>query len=373
MSRMFTSIGAAFFLAACSAAADTDARQPFVTTSVAHFDEPWAMTFVPETARILVTEKKGRLILFDRDTGKAIPVAGTPEVDYGGQGGFGDVALGPDYRNNGFVYLSWAEPGPDGTRGAAVGRGRLVIGEDKARLDAFQILWRQEPKVSGRGHYSHRILFSPDGQYMYVSSGERQKFTPAQDKDQNLGKIVRLTPTGMIPSDNPFYDQGRLRAQVWSYGHRNILGLAFDANGSLWAAEMGPRGGDELNLVVKGRNYGWPIVSNGDHYDGNPIPDHPTRPEFEAPKFHWNPVISPSSLVFYSGDLFPDWKGSALIGGLSSEALVRVTFNGTQAREAERFAMDKRIRAVVEGPDGALWLLEDGEGGRLLRLTPAEK
>jgi glucose/arabinose dehydrogenase len=213
------------------------------------------------------------------------------------------------------------------------------------------------------------MAFSPDG-YLFITSGERQKFTPAQDMQQNLGKVIRLSDAGGIPSTNPFYDQGRIKAQTWSFGHRNLLGIAFDGEGRLWTDEMGPRGGDELNLIEKGANYGWPIVSNGDHYDGRDIPDHPTRPELKAPAIFWNPVISPSSLIFYSGGMFPAWKGSALIGGLSSESLVRVAFDGGKAREADRFAMGHRIREVEQGPDGAVWLLEDGEGGRLLKLTP---
>lgn len=356
-------------LGACRPVADAPAKaSPFVSTPVAAFEEPWALAFLPD-GRMLVTEKKGRLLIVSADGKTRMAVAGVPAVSYGGQGGLGDVAIGPE----GHVYLSWAEDGKGDLRGAAVGRGRLVESGGTARLDGFEVIWRQEPKVSGRGHYGHRILFSPDGQYMYLSSGERQKFTPAQDMDQNLGKIVRLTPTGMIPSDNPFYDQGRVRAQIWSYGHRNPLGIAFDGAGRLWDVEMGPEGGDELNLVRRGVNFGWPLVSNGDHYDGRTIPDHPTRPDLAAPAISWTPVISPSSLLFYSGALFPAWKGSAFIGGLSSEALVRVTFDGDKAREAERFPMNARIREVEQGPDGALWLLEDGSGGRLLRLSPSGK
>jgi glucose/arabinose dehydrogenase len=186
----------------------------------------------------------------------------------------------------------------------------------------------------------------------------------------NLGKIIRLNDDGSLPADNPFASQGGVAAQVWSLGHRNILGMAFDANGKLWAHEMGPAGGDELNLIVRGANYGYPIVSNGDHYDGRPIPDHDTRPEFAAPKVTWTPVISPAGFVIYSGSLFPQWKGSGFIGGLSSTSLVRVAFDGDSAREAERFNMGERIREVEQGPDGALWLLEDGSKARLLKLTP---
>ena len=344
----------------------------FVKTDVMTFDEPWAMTFLPD-GRMLVTEKSGKLVLASMD-GTKIDVAGVPKVDYGGQGGFGDVVLGPGYANTGMVYLSWVEAGKGDTRGAVVGRAKLMIGPDgTARLDGLEKIWAQSPKVEGRGHFSHRIVFSPDGKYMFIGSGERQKMDPAQDMNVNLGKIVRLYPDGSVPKDNPFYGQGGVTAQIWTLGHRNILGLAFDSQGRLWNQEMGPKAGDELNLDKPGRNYGWPIVSEGDHYDGRKIPAHSTRPEFEAPKVAWAPVtIAPSGLMFYSGDKFPQWKGSAFIGGLKSEALIRVSFDGDSAREAERFDMGTRIREVEQGPDGDIYLLEDGKGANLVRLSPPE-
>ena len=363
---------AAVVLAACSGA-DNDLlaqNAAFATAHVASFDEPWAMDFLPD-GRLLVTEKRGALKLYSMD-GQAADIRGVPEVEYGGQGGLGDIVLHPDYAENGWVYLSYAEPGRGGAAGAAVARARLVLdGEGGGELADLEVVWRQEPKVTGRGHYGHRIAFGPDG-YLWISSGDRQKFDPAQDMQANLGKIVRLNDDGSAPADNPFAEQGGVAAEIWSLGHRNPLGLAFDANGRLWVVEMGPRGGDELNLVARGANYGYPIVSNGDHYDGRPIPDHHTQPEFAAPAVTWTPVISPSSLLFYSGSEFPQWQGDAFIGGLSSQSLVRVAFDGASAREAERFRMGARIRAVEQGPDGALWLLEDergGSGGRLLRLT----
>jgi glucose/arabinose dehydrogenase len=359
-------------LAACAkGTVPAAAEPPFAIQPVATFDEPWAMAFLPD-GRMLVTEKKGSLRVVTAQGQKSPPVAGTPRVDYGGQGGFGDVALSPDFRNDGLVYLSWAEAGEGDTRGAAVGRAKLVIGPGAqgGRLEGLQVIWRQEPKTTGRGHYSHRLAFSPDGRFLFIAAGDRQKITPAQDPDQLLGKIVRLTPTGGIPSDNPNYDQGRIRAQWWSTGHRNILGMAFDAQGRLWEVEHGPAGGDELNLVKRGANYGWPVVSNGDHYDGRPIPRHRTRPEFEAPKVTWNPVIAPGDMAFVTGPMFRAWNGNLLVAGLGSQALVRVTFAGESAREAERFEFENRLRDVTMGPDGAIWLLEDGEGGRLLRLTP---
>lgn len=344
-------------------------ERPFAVRQIATFDEPWAMTFLPGTQQALITEKKGKLKLLWSDSGRVGEVGGAPAVDYGGQGGFGDVVLHPDFTRNRLVYLSWVEAGPGGNRGAVVGRARLVMEAGSApRLDGLSVIWRQTPKMSGRGHFGHRIAFGPDRK-LYISNGERQEFTPAQDMGATLGKIVRLNDDGTIPSDNPFASRGGIAAQIWSLGHRNPLGIAFDGSGRLWEVEMGPQGGDELNIVLKGRNYGYPIVSNGDHYDGKPIPDHPTRPEFEAPKAWWTPVISPGDMIIYSGSMFPAWRGDALIAGLSSKALIHVDIDGTKARETERWDMGNRIREVEQGADGSLYLLEDGPGGRLLKLT----
>lgn len=346
----------------------TAAAKPFAETEFATFNEPWALAFLPD-GRMLVTQRSGELKLFDPATKKTGDVGGVPKVDHGGQGGLGDVALHPKFADNGIVYLSYAEAGEGDTRGAAVARAKFTPDADGGgALSELKVIWRQVPKVDGRGHFSHRLLFSPDGKSLFVSSGERQHFDPAQDMKSNLGKIVRLNDDGSVPADNPFASQGGVAAQVWTLGHRNVLGLAFDAQGRLWEDEMGPRGGDEVNLIVKGDNYGYPVVSNGDHYDGKDIPDHDTRPEFHAPAISWNPVISPSSLLSYSGDLFPQWKGHLLIGGLSSQALVDVEIDGDKGREAARYDMGKRVRAVVQGPDGAVWLLEDE--GSLLKLTP---
>jgi len=364
----------ALFTTACAAdpaaeAAVKPGQWPFDAREVARFDEPWAMAFLPDGS-LLVSEKAGRLVHFAPASGKRQQITGIPEVAYGGQGGLGDVALHPRFADNGLVYYSYAEEGSGDTRGAAVARARLVpAAGGGGRLADTQVIWRQMPKVSGNGHYGHRLLFGPDGK-LWISSSERQKFDPAQDMGVNLGKITRLNDDGSVPGDNPFAAQGAPANQVWSLGHRNILGLAFDARGRLWEDEMGPKGGDELNLIQRGGNYGYPLVSNGDHYDGRDIPDHDTRPEFVAPKVSWTPVISPSSLIIYSGKLFPQWRGNAFIGGLSSQSLVRVSFDGDRAREAERFDMGQRIRAVAQGPDGALWLLEDGSNARLLKLTP---
>jgi len=356
-------------LTACVTA--DDEAWPFTATPVAKFEEPWAMTFLPD-GRLLVTEKPGRLLVVTQDGQKSKTVSGLPDVDYGGQGGLGDIVLHPDFADNGVVYLSYAEAGDDNTRGAAVARGRLELDDDGGSLHGMTVLWRQSPKVSGRGHYGHRIALSADG-YLFISSGDRQKFDPAQDMQGNLGKIVRLHDDGTVPEDNPFFEQGGVTAEIWTLGHRNPLGIAFDSQGRLWNQEMGPRHGDELNLVKPTLNYGYPLVSNGDHYSGKKIPDHDTRPDLEAPKAYWVPAISPAGLMFYDGELFADWKGNAFLGGLSSESLVRVEFDGDNAREAERFEMGARIREVEQGPDGAIWLLEDdrkSSKGRLLKLTP---
>ena len=354
-------------------AAEAPGHAPFDVTPVAEFHEPWAMARLPD-GRLLVTEKRGALVLFDPESAQRIEVSGVPAVDYGGQGGLGDVALHPDFADNRIVYLSYAEAGEGNRRGAAVTRARLVVEGDGARLEQPEVIYRQVPKLSGRGHYAHRLLFGPDG-HLWISNGDRQEFDPAQDMRSNLGKIVRLDDKGNVPADNPFADKGGVTAQIWSLGHRNPLGIAFDGEGRLWDVEMGPAGGDELNLVQRGGNYGYPVVSNGDHYDGREIPDHGSAADtgFIAPAITWTPVISPSSMVFYRGQAFPDWQGDALIGALSGQALVRVEVDGERAREVARYPMDQRIRGVLEAADGSLWLLEDereGKGGRLLRLSP---
>lgn len=337
-------------------------------TEIARFDEPWAMTFLPDD-RMLVTEKAGTLQLVSQDGGKS-QVEGLWPVAYGGQGGLGDVVLHPNYAENGWIYISNAESDERGLRGAVLRRARLDESGEAPKLIDIETIWTQQPKVSGRGHYSHRVLFGPDGM-MFVTSGDRQKQDPAQNFTGQLGKVLRLHDDGSVPDDNPWIDQGEVARSFWSMGHRNMLGAAFDAEGRLWVHEMGPRDGDELNLVKKGANQGWPEVSMGRHYSGFPIPDHAEGDGFDAPEAFWVPTIAPAGLVIYSGDLFPDWTGDAFIGGLASQALIRVDLDGESAAEADRFDMDERIREVEQGPDGALWLLEDGGGARLLKLTPA--
>lgn len=343
----------------------------FIVSEVMRFDYPWAMTFLPD-GRLLVTEMGGALRLVDLERRKSKTIRNVPKVTQVSQGGLGDVVLHPDFGKTQLVYISFVEADSDGL-GAAVARARLVL-DDKGggALEDLEVIWRQHPRMRGHGHFGYRIAFDDDGM-LWISSSERQEFEPAQDMESNLGKIVRLHDDGTVPEGNPFFDRGGVAAQIWSLGHRNILGLVFDDEGRLWAHEMGPKGGDELNLIVRGANYGYPIVSEGDHYDGTPIPRHATRPEFKAPVISWTSVISPSGFIIYDGDLFPAWKGSGFIGGLSGKTLVRIEFDGDTAREAERFDMGRRIREVEQGPDGAIWLLEDGNlGGRgmLLRLTP---
>lgn len=335
------------------------------------FDSPWAMSLLPD-GRALVTEKGGKIWLLNPDGSKAGQVTGGPDVEARGQGGLGDIILHPDYAETGEIYLSYVErdAADNSLSGAVVEIAVLSLTEAGGSLRERSIIWRQSPKVTGNGHYGHRMAVSTD-RHLFITSGERQKFDPAQDMSGNLGKIVRLNLNGTVPPDNPFFDQGGVAAEVWTLGHRNPLGIDFGSDGRLWAQEMGPAHGDELNLIIRGQNYGYPEVSNGDHYDGRPIPGHDTRPEFAAPAAYWVPAISPAGLEIYEGDLFAGWGGNAFIGGLSSEALIRVQLNadGTAA-EAGRYAWGKRVREVAEGPDGALYVLEDRDGGRLLRLTP---
>lgn len=357
-------------------------ERPFTVEPVTSFDEPWTLTFLPD-GRMLVTEKKGNLRVVTQEGGKSRPVEGLPDVDYRGQGGLGDVILHPDYADNGVIYLSYAEAGVGDTRGAAVMRGILEFGERGARLVDTDVIWRQYPKVLDDGHYGHRLAFDDEG-YLWISSGERQKFTPAQDMQSNMGKILRLNEDGSTPEDNPFVnyieDEPLVDGvgpydEIWTLGHRNPLGMAFDADGQLWVIEMGPAGGDELNRIVRGANYGYPVVSNGDHYDGREMPDHDTRPEFTEPVITWTPVISPGDLMIYGGELFEDWRGDAFAAGLSSGAIVRIRFDGDDAEELERYEMGARIRSIEEAPDGSVWVLEDERGssqGRLLKLIPRQ-
>ncbi|MFP5083090.1 PQQ-dependent sugar dehydrogenase [Acinetobacter pittii] len=342
-------------------------KQTYQLEAVSHFNEPWAVTSLPDQ-RLLVTERQGKLKIFNPKNKQMLDVQGVPAVNYGGQGGLGDVILHPDFAKNHWVYLSYATKGQGGS-GAVISRAKLDLSHpNQPKLTDMKQIWQQVPKVSGQGHYGHRMLFGTDGK-LWVSSGERQKFDPAQNMKSNLGKILRLNEDGTAAVGNPFYKQGGVTAEIWSLGHRNPLGMAFDRQGQLWVVEMGPKGGDELNIITKGENYGYPIVSNGDHYSGQPIPDHHTRPEFKAPEIDWTPVISPSSMIIYRGQQFPAWQNKALIGGLSSEAIIVVDLEHKPVKEVQRLDMKKRIRGLREAQDGSIWVIEDGPNARLLKLS----
>jgi glucose/arabinose dehydrogenase len=373
--------------------------KPFVATTVATFEFPWSMAFLND-GRMLVNEKPGKIWLVD-GAGLKLPVSGVPAVEYKGQGGLLFVIASPNYARDHQVYITYSEPGEGGST-LALARATLTIGVTKASLDGLTVIWREGPKGQG-GQFGGYIAFAPDKKSLFMTVGERQRFTPAQDPNTALGKIVHLTLDGKPAAGNPWagktgadtvalfappknteaaktvtpvmvkLDRPNLApAETWASGIRTPYGLAFDTKGQLWEVEHGPRGGDELNLIEKGKNYGWPLVSYGMNYDGVPIPSPDTRPDLQKPALYWVPVIAPGGLTFYKGRMFPKWNGSALIGGLGSKALVRVTFEGAKAHEAERFDMGQRIRFTAEGPDGAVYVLEDAKEGRMLRLTPAK-
>lgn len=340
------------------------------------FDNPWAMAFLPN-GYSLVTERMGTMWLLDDKQQKRFAVRAVPTVTAKGQGGLGDVIVHPEFETNSTIYISYVErdPNDDTYSGAMVERAKLNISDSGAHLSDRELIWRQSPKVTGNGHYSHRMAFSSDG-HLFITSGDRQKFTPAQNMAMNLGKILRLNADGTVPSDNPFYGNGSVTEQIWTLGHRNPLGIDFDEQGNLWSHEMGPRHGDELNIIEKARNYGYPVVSQGDHYSGVKIPNHEDYPIYKAPETAWLPAISPAGFIIYKGDLHKSWKGNGFIGGLSSKALVRVTFAkdnegkwGTE--EAERYEWDKRVREVEQDSMGNIYVLEDKDSGRLIKLQPS--
>lgn len=375
------------------------ASVPFTMTQVATFKLPWRIAFLPD-GRMLVTEKVGPVWLVTQH-GEKTPVENVPEVLYQGQGGMLGVFVSPHYASDHSVYLTYAEPG-DGGSSLALARARLVTGEGKASLSGLQVLWREMPKGRG-GQFGAQIAFSPDGQYLFLTVGDRQRMTPAQDPNQTLGKILRLTLDGKPAPGNPmagkvgsatvslidpprdteaaktasvvrtytFPEPNLAPSATWSSGHRTPYGLAFAPDGRLWEVEHGPRGGDELNLIEPGRNYGWPLVSYATNYNGVPIPSPDTRPDLAKPVIYWTPIIAPGSLTFYTGAMFPQWRGSAFIGGLASQTLNRITFDGKGgATPAERWSVGHRIRDVEVGPDGALWIVEDANPGGLFRVTP---
>jgi glucose/arabinose dehydrogenase len=377
----------------------SDPDLPFTITKVASFDLPWRIAFLPD-GRMLVTEKVGRVDLVTPQGAKT-EIAGVPPSYVEGQNGMLGVFISPLYATDHNVYLTYVAPGDYGG-GLVLGRGRLVLDDQQPRLDGFQVLWRQMPTGKG-GQAGAQIAFSPDGKYLFLTVGDRQRFTPAQDTDQPEGKILRLTLDGKPAPGNPWADKVGARtiplidpaadtekaktapvvstytfpgpnltpAETWSTGHRTPYGLAFAPDGRLWELEHGPRGGDELNLIQRGKNYGWPLVSYGVNYNGVPIPSPDTRPDLAKPVIYWVPVIAPGNIMFYKGSMFPQWNGSALISGLSSEAIIRVTFDGKGGATAvQRWNVGKRVRDIEEAPDGTLWMLEDASPGGLYRLAP---
>ena len=376
-----------------------EADLPFTLTKVASLDLPWRIAFLPD-GRMLVTEKVGRLQLVT-PKGEKTEVQGVPESQFQGQNGMLGVFLSPHYARDHNVYLTYVAPGDYGG-GLAMGRGKLVLDGNQARLDGFEVLWRQLPTGKG-GQAGAQIAFSPDGKYLFLTVGDRQRFTPAQDPDQTLGKILRLTLDGKPAPGNPwagkegahsvplidpakdteaartapvvstytFPGANLARAESWSIGHRTPYGLAFGPDGRLWELEHGPRGGDELNLIERGKNYGWPLVSYGVNYNGVAIPSPDTRPDLVKPVIYWVPVIAPGNLMFYKGNLFKAWKGNALISNLVGLGITRITFDGKGgATAAQRWDIGKRVRDIEEAPDGSLWLVEDAQPGGLYRLTP---
>jgi aldose sugar dehydrogenase len=378
----------------------TDPELPFTITQVASFDLPWRIAFLPD-GRMLVTEKVGRVNLVTPQ-GASTVIKGVPPSYYDQQqNGMLGVFLSPHYAADHNVYLTYVEPGDYGG-GLALGRGLLVIDGDKARLDGFKVLWRQMPRGKG-GQPGAQIAFSPDGNYLFLTVGDRQRMTPAQDPNQPEGKILRLTLDGKPAPGNPmegkvgastiplidppsdteaaktapvistyrFPTPNLTPAETWASGLRTPYGLAFGPDGRLWELEHGPKGGDKLNLVKPGDNYGWPLVSYGQNYNGVPIPSPDTRPDFAKPVIYWVPVIAPGNLMFYKGSAFPQWDGSALISGLVTKAIVRVTFDGKGGATAvNRWSVGKRVRDIEEAPDGSLWMLEDANPGGLFHLTP---
>jgi len=379
-----------------------EASLPFTLTRVETFELPWRIAFLPD-GRMLVTEKIGPFWLLSAQGQKIAPVGNTPPVYWQGQNGMLGVFVSPHYDTDQSIYLTYAEPGDYGG-GLALARAKLTATATAARLEKFEVLWRQLPRGKG-GQEGAAVAFSPDGEYLFLTVGDRQRFTPAQDPDQPVGKILRLTLDGKPAPGNPNFGKtgaatvplidppsdteaaktakvvstytyagpNMTPAETWAVGVRTPYGLAFSPTGELWEVEHGPRGGDELNLVEKGKNYGWPLVSYSMNYNGVPIASPDTRPDLTKPVIYWTPVIAPGNLMFYKGAMFPQWEGSALIGGMGSQTLNRITFDGKGgAKPAERWAVGKRIRDVEVGPDGALWILEDANPGGLYRVTPEQ-
>jgi len=356
---------------ACAAEDAKLAEQPQVrlVTVAEGLEHPWGIAFLPD-GRALVTERPGRLRIVAQDGTVGPALDGVPTVDATGQGGLLGIALDPDFASNRLVYLAYAEP-RDGGNGTSVARGQLGEGG----LSDVEVIFRQQPTVAGRHHFGSRLVFARDGR-LFVALGERNsERARAQTLDSHIGKVVRIERDGSVPADNPFVGRAGALPEIWSYGHRNIQGAALHpVTGELWTNEHGPKGGDELNRTLAGLNYGWPKVSYGVEYSGATISESPTAPGIEPPVHYWVPSIATSGLLFYTGDRFPDWRGNAFVGGLKSKQLSRLELDGDKVVREEvllRGVIDQRIRDVVQGPDGLIYLLTDEDNGRLLRIEPA--
>jgi glucose/arabinose dehydrogenase len=335
-----------------------------VETLTDKLENPWSVAFLPD-GRMLVTERPGRLRIVTRDGKVSAPLQGVPRVFASGQGGLHDVVLDPNFTSNRLVYLAYAEPGPGGASTAAA---RAQLGDNG--ITGLKVIFSQRPKVTGGRHFGGRLVFARDGT-LFVSTGDRGAFDPAQDISSQIGKIVRINPDGSVPEDNPFVGRERARPEIWSYGNRNAQGAALHPQtGALWENEHGPRGGDEINIIEAGKNYGWPLVSWGNHYTGQSIAKPNTRPDLTDAIHQWTPVIGASGMAFYTADMFRGWRGNLLVGGLVSRGLVRLTLDGRKVTGEERIALGARVRDVRQGPDGAVYVLTDESDGKILRLSP---
>jgi glucose/arabinose dehydrogenase len=368
-------------LAACAPAAQPQAAKSptpehtagvLRAVEVAHgLEHPWGLAFLPD-GRMLVTERPGRLRIVDTSGRLSDPLGGVPQVFAHGQGGLLDVVLHPRFAENRYVHLSFSEPGEGGTSGTSVARGRL----GKRGLEDVEVIWRQQPKVHSDGHFGSRLVFRPDGT-LFIALGERQtaeQRVKAQDLSVGHGKVMRIHPDGRVPDDNPFAGRD-VQPEIWSYGHRNIQSAArHPQTGELWVVEHGPRGGDELNRVLPGRNYGWPVIGYGIDYSGERIHRRSSTPGMEQPVYYWDPVIAPAGMIFYTGDAFPEWKGNIFVGSLTPGGIVRLELNDNRVVNEVRYLRDLgRVRDVRQGPDGLLYLLIDSPNGQLLRVERAGK